>query len=94
MAKNNTTKYLLIGGALYAAFYLFRSGRQIKGLGNVIDTIKAKKKVSKMSDKQVVQEISTIFAYEMQDNNVTEAEIYDNIKEARKQLIKYYEEIL
>lgn len=35
MAKNNTTKYLLIGGALYAAFYLFRSGSQIKGIGKV-----------------------------------------------------------
>ena len=94
MAKNSTIKYLLIGGAIYAAFYLFKKPAQIKGLGNVIDTIKAKKKVSKMSDKQVVKEISTIFHYEMQDNNVTEEEIYENIKEARKQLIKHYQEIL
>jgi gas vesicle protein len=94
MAKNNITRYLLIGGAIYAAYYMLLKPQQIKGLGNVIDTIKAKKKVSKMSDKQVVQEISTIFAYEMQDNDVTENEIYENIKEARKQLVKHYQEIL
>ena len=35
MAKNNTTKYLLIGGALYAAYYLLKKPQQIKGIGKI-----------------------------------------------------------
>lgn len=39
--KNNTLKYLLIGGALYAAFYLFKKQQTIKGIGATLtSTIK------------------------------------------------------
>jgi len=60
---------------------------------NNIDKIKATKKVAAMTNEQVVKEISKIFHYEMQDNEVDESEIWNNIPEARKQLIKHYQEI-
>jgi hypothetical protein len=39
MAKNNTTKYLLIGGAIYAAYYLLRKPKQINGSDYTIQQI-------------------------------------------------------
>jgi hypothetical protein len=53
MAKNNTTKYLLIGGAVYAAFILFRNSKQIKGIGNLksdIDTNYLTKGINEIFD--------------------------------------------
>jgi hypothetical protein len=39
MAKNNTTKYLLIGGAIYAAYYLLKKPKQINGSEYIIEQI-------------------------------------------------------
>ena len=33
MAKNNTQKYLLIGGALYAAYYIYNKSKGVNGIG-------------------------------------------------------------
>ena len=52
----------------------------------------AKKRVAKMSDDEVVEEISTIYHYEMQDNDVDMEELYDDIATARKELAKHYAE--
>ena len=73
----------------YKTFWLERGGMMAKG-GTVLSN--AKKKVAKMTDDEVVQEISTIYHYDMADNDVDMEELYNDIDTARKELIKHYAE--
>jgi len=66
-----------------------QGGMMAKG-GTVLAN--AKKKVAKMSDDEVVQEISTIYHYDMEDNDVEMEELYNDIDTARKELINHYVE--
>lgn len=66
-----------------------KGGMMAKGGGVLAN---AKKKVAKMTDDEVVQEISTIYHYDMQDNDFEMEELYNDIDIARKELIKHYAE--
>jgi hypothetical protein len=52
----------------------------------------AKKRVARMTDVEVVEEFSTIFYYEMQDNDTDEADLYNDMPQTRKMLVEHYED--
>jgi hypothetical protein len=78
----------------YANVEDYATGGSLKKKGNSVGSTlaDAKKRVAKMSDDEVVEEISTIYHYEMQDNDVDMEELYDDIATARKELAKHYAE--
>lgn len=51
---------------------------------------KAKKKVAEMSDKQVVDELSTIYYYELLSMDLDEKDLYADMNESRKMLVDIY----
>jgi hypothetical protein len=83
MAKNNTTKYLLIGGALYAALYLLKNTKQNKISQEISGTSKIKKsfaaqQVLKLMDKDYTytSALNTILAlYPEIDKKTLEKEL-------------------
>jgi hypothetical protein len=78
----------------YANVENYATGGSLKKKGNSVGSTlaDAKKRVARMTDDEVVEEISTIYHYEMQDNDVDMEELYDDIATARKELAKHYAE--
>jgi hypothetical protein len=79
MAKNNITKYLLIGGAVYAAFYFFRNSKQIKGIAGKDDSFKF------MMLDRLAGDADYFLGYGNRDeNNLWGRTVKDHIKEMKE----------